>query len=112
MKIGIDIQDTKRMKTIIGTSKMARIFSERELEYLESKNFALQSVAGLYCAKEAYFKALGTGIAHSKLNSVEVLHDERGAPYLEVNSEKCEADKITLSISHTQGIAVAVCVVS
>ena len=34
MRIGIDIQDTKRMKSLPGTSKMERIFSPKEREYI------------------------------------------------------------------------------
>ena len=111
MKIGIDIQDVERMKRLIGTPRMERIFSARELRYLETKNFAPKTMAGLYAAKEAFFKAMGTGVLLSKLNRVEVLHSETGAPYLVCEELLPEGAEVSISISHTGQVAVAVCVV-
>ena len=108
MKIGIDIQQIAKVKSLVGTPRMQRIFSEYELSYIEKKNFAPRTIAGLYCAKEAYFKALGTGVIHNQLNKVEVLHDELGAPYLNLPDKSI---KTTLSISHTKSVAVAVVII-
>ena len=106
MKIGIDIQDTAPFKRLVGTPKMGRMFSAYELEYLATKNFAPQSMAGLFSAKEALFKALGTGIQKSKLSQYEVLHDKNGMPHFDV-----EGLKLSLSISHTKTTAVSVVII-
>ena len=104
MKIGIDIQDVEKVKTLsVGT--LARIFTSRELKYIESKNDSPQTVAGIWAAKEAYFKALGTGIQLSKLGEVEVNHDEYGAPFL------VGMPNTSISISHSGSVSVAVCVI-
>jgi len=108
MKIGIDIQDTDRFVDLIGTKKMEKMFSLPELEYIASKNNSLDTVAGLYCAKEAFFKALGTGIMHNQLNKVSILHDANGAPYIR---SELTSKPVLLSISHTKSTAVAVCIV-
>lgn len=104
MKIGIDIQQITRIDRFVRNGNIGRVFSDTELEYIRGKNYASNTVAGMWCAKEAYFKALGTGLLRSRLKSVEILHDPRGAPYLNIPNT-------TLSISHTADTAVAVCVI-
>ena len=111
MKVGLDIQDISRIKRL-PPERMVRIFSARELLYIQTKNSA-QTVAGLFCAKEAFFKALGCGVKHNKLTDVEILHDECGAPYYNILDDELKnlAPNTTLSISHTKNTAAAVCVV-
>ena len=101
MNIGIDIVDCKRVQNLVNN----KIFSESELDYISKKNFALSTIAGLYAAKEAYFKAKGTGIIKSQLPLVEVGHRVDGQPYF-VNDIQA-----SLSISHTETTAVAVCII-
>ena len=117
MKIGIDIQSTAPMKRFINTDKMARMFTEMEIAYMRDKNFSLATAAGLYCAKEAFFKAIGTGIGSpASMLNVEILHTETGAPYYNIASLIMEKhnignSNISLSISHTKSTAVAVCII-
>ena len=101
MNIGIDIVDCYRVSGLVNK----KIFNEYELEYIAQKNNALSTVAGLYAAKEAYFKAKGTGIIKSQLPEIAVRHRADGQPYY-VNDEKA-----SLSISHTVTTAVAVCII-
>ena len=109
MKIGIDIQDVSKIATLsVGT--LARIFTSREHKYIESKNDAPETVAGIWAAKEAYFKALGIGITHNRMGEVEIRHEDTGAPYLTNEGERISDAHI--SISHTPTTAVAVCVIA
>lgn len=101
MNIGIDIVECERVAGLVSD----KIFSTSELEYIQQKNGALQTVAGLFAAKEAYFKAKGTGILKSKLPEIVVGHYENGQPYF-VNDKQ-----VSLSISHTATTAVAVCII-
>jgi len=110
VKIGIDIQDISRIKKI-KPDHMARIFSVSELEYIGRKNNSPQTIAGLYSAKEAFFKALGAGVQHSKLSQVEIGHDEFGAPKFNLKGSDWAELNTSLSISHTKNTAVAVCVI-
>ncbi len=65
-----------------------KIFTKSEIEYIEKKQYRSNTVAGLYAAKEALLKALGTGIGRGFwLTDVEILHDEQNAPYY-VNTQK------------------------
>ena len=116
MQVGIDIQDTEPIKRFIGTNKMERVFSASELEYIRKKAESSETVAGMFCAKEAFFKAIGKGINISQLRDVEVKHSTLGAPYYHL-SDKLIADNglktanLMLSISHTKNTAVAVCII-
>ena len=114
MKIGIDIIDIERMA--IGKERLARIFTEREMDFFQSKNWEIESIAGLFCAKEAFFKAIGTGVIISQLHDVEVRHNQQGAPFLKlspriISEHHLSTAKIHLSISHAKTVAIAVCVI-
>jgi holo-[acyl-carrier protein] synthase len=116
MKIGIDMIDAERFAGMPAT-KLARMFTAREIEYIKSKNFAPETIAGLFAAKEAYFKALGIGVTPKQLLSIEIIYNELGAPYFS-NSKDLLDDRdgkkmpATLSISHTKTTAVAVCILN
>ena len=115
--IGIDIQDVDRLKDYVGTDKMKRLFSPREIEYIEKKGAALETIAGMFCAKEAFFKAVGSGISFSQLTEVEITHQKTGAPYYRlspalIKQHDLSSANIHLSISHTKTTAVAVCQIS
>lgn len=67
-----------------------------------------------FAAKEAFFKALGTGWRDGLvINEVEVLNDDLGKPYIElrgVTKEMVEAKgvkDIHLSLSHIKTHAIA-----
>lgn len=113
--IGIDIQDTDRFKMYIGTDRMARIFSPRELDYIAGKNNAIETIAGIFCAKEAFLKAIGSGItAIGDLPKIQVDHAPGGAPHYVLPADVIRqydltAAHVELSISHTKTTAVAVC---
>ena len=101
MNIGIDVVECDRVGGIVND----KVFSMEELKYIQSKNSALSTIAGLFAAKEAYFKAKGTGIIKSELPKVIVGHHDNGQPYYVNEPESA------LSISHTNSTAVAVCII-
>ena len=101
MNIGIDIEECERFKSV----HIEKIFSAAELEYIKQRHMASETIAGLYCAKEAYGKAKGFGILKSRLPEIEVAHDENGKPYYKNDKSA------VLSISHTKATAVAVCII-
>ena len=92
---------------------MNRFFTDREIAFIQSKGKnKAQTLAGIFAAKEALAKALGTGIAF-ELKDVEVLHGEAGEPFYSLTGEAARLsgnDRFLLSISHDGGIAGAVCV--
>lgn len=117
VSIGIDIAEVYRIRdTIARTPRFsARVFTDAEREYCESKGAAAaQSYAGRFAAKEAFLKALKTGW-RGKIawQDIEIILDENGAPSLSITGEaavlleKLGANRVHLSMSHTTEHAVA-----
>ncbi len=109
--IGCDIVRVERMaKSVENSNFCQRFFSEAENEYFLLKNYNPQTIAAAFAAKEAFSKALGTGIRGFRLREVEVLHDDMGKPYIRTtgNAQRLAANaKIHLSLSHEREYAAA-----
>src|SRR5699024_1174418 len=73
---------------------------------LKSKNFSVESVAGVFAAKEAMAKAMGEGIGKLGLKNLEIYHENNGKPY-----GKYKNQAFKLSISHEREYAIAVAVI-
>lgn len=99
-KVGTDIVKISRIeKSVKSDSFIKEVYTKRELEHCKkAENFA-----GLFAAKEAYFKALGTGITRP-ICKVEILYNNNGKPYI-ADDENCD-----VSISHDGEYAIAVVV--
>ncbi len=111
--IGLDLCEISRMEHLrMMTRFTERYFTEEEQAYISSKGKnAAQTMAGLFAAKEAFGKALGTGIVFD-LREVEIIHDHAGQPAYRLHGkirEQTEGERFSLSISHDGGIAGAVC---
>ena len=116
--LGTDIIEVERVRKAVAKKNFKdNVFTELEQKYCDGrgKNSAA-SYAARFAAKEAFFKALGTGI-FTRLTDVEVVKDERGAPKinlrgraLALSKEKC-VEKISLSLSHSREFATAVCLI-
>lgn len=90
-----------------------------EEEYLGSDNWKVDSVAGLFASKEAFGKAMGTGISQGvNLREIEIVYDELGAPSYVLHGDTLAEFKARgyseakISISHDGGLAIAFCVIS
>lgn len=106
--MGIDLIGITKVEKILqrhGEKFLEKVFTDDEIKYIEEKQFIPQTVAGIYAAKEAMLKELGTGIGEYSLKDVEVFHDEKGRPY-----GKAGEKLFDISISHEgdYGVAVAV----
>ena len=116
--VGIDIVEVKRLeKALKFQGFLTKYFSENEREYIRKKDFALQTIAGLFAAKESISKALGTGFSQNvNISDIEVLHNENDKPCVNLlNGAKdrlleLKYSAAELSISHERHYAVAVCV--
>ena len=121
MKItcGTDIIEIDRIKDAIekeGFKK--RVYTEKEIEYCESKNVQkYQSYSGRFAAKEAIFKALSILIEDKykiKWTDFEIINDEEGKPNVQINTDiidKSLIKNIDISISHCKEYATAVCII-
>ncbi len=112
---GIDIIEIARIKNAIDKNKsfLKKIFSSSEREYIESRKGNINTIAGLFAAKEAVSKALGSGIRGFKWTDLEILHNELGKPEVMLKGKAKEIalrkgiEKMHLSISHNQESAIA-----
>lgn len=107
--IGIDLVDLDHMAAVL--KKQPRIYqrilttSEIVLYEARSSKRKLEFLAGRYAAKEAFSKAMGTGIGKTvTFQNISVLNDDKGCPY--VNESPFDG-KIFVSISHSKRTAAA-----
>lgn len=118
--LGCDLCDVGRVRGVWerqGERFLAMTFTEAEQEYCLRMRDPAPFLAARFAAKEAVSKAFGTGIgAELGWRSIEVAHDERGAPVvrLDAGGEALLAARgasgVMLTLSHTDTTAMAVAV--
>ncbi len=114
--VGIDIIEVKRIRDIMvkyGDKFFQRILTKNEIDYCKSyKANPEVHFAGRFASKEAYSKAIGTGISKNfGWKDIEILNDKLGKPYINhVKESEYTNDKFEISISHTHDYACAVVV--
>lgn len=108
--IGIDICNISRFSKMGNLDKfLEKYFTENERKYILKSGNRFETIAGIFSAKEAFVKALGTGFGSVKPSFVEVLHHDGGQPYIKFNFEdKIKIKKVGLSISHDGDYAISV----
>lgn len=118
MKIltGTDIIEINRIKESIeslGENFKNKIYTEKEVEYCESKrNAKYQHYAGRFAAKEAIFKAISELLEDKfevSWKDAEILNDEQGKPRVTFTSKRLQEkiENIDISISHCKEYATA-----
>ena len=105
---GIDIEELASIQNAVEKRKgfAQRVLTDKEMERFSSLKGRRQVeyLAGRWSAKEAFSKAMGTGIGKLGFQDLEVLNNERGAPYF---SKSPFSGKVWLSISHTDQFVTA-----
>lgn len=118
--IGTDIVSFDRFQRFIDEnnhSLLQRLFTEQELTVCRTKKGTAACYAARFAAKEAFLKALGTGLRDGlSWLDIEVINDPLGKPELQLTGkarivfEDCKLSKAFLSLSHDGGYAVAMVV--
>lgn len=117
--IGIDLCSIERIEKSMNEKFLARFYTPEERRYILSRGqMGAQSAAAMFAAKEAFLKAIGTGIGREiTLGDVGVSHTELGAPVYALGEKAQEAmlvlgaSQALLSLTHEDGMAAAVCVI-
>lgn len=117
--IGTDIVQVNRMEKWIEKAEMIeRFFNPAEKKDRGSKSLLCQHYAARFAAKEAFSKALGTGITGFSLQDVYITNDESGKPFLNVKDsaadvlkERCGECKLHVSLSHEKEYATAIVII-
>ena len=115
---GTDIIEVCRIKESIerkGDNFLNKIYTEKEIEYCNSKNnMKYQHFAARFAAKEAIFKAISNMLKDKyeiTWKDVEILNDENGRPYVHFLNNDYNIKQIDISISHLKEYAVANCII-
>ena len=111
--IGLDLCEISRMEALLADERfLRRCFTDAERTYILSRGLSAgQTMAGMWAAKEALLKALGTGIS-LPLTDIEILHTESGQPHYHLTGRALEASRggtFLLTITHEALMAAAVC---
>ena len=120
--IGSDIVEINRIKKALRNKNFKKkIFSSGEIKTIENKPNKTASYAKRFAAKEAFSKALGTGISNGiSFKDISVINNKKGKPYIElfgktksvVKSILKKKYKIFLSLSDEKNYALAMVVIS
>lgn len=106
--IGIDIAELGRIRKIIARQERfpERILTPREIAVFNAlpEKRKAEYLAGRFAAKEAFSKAVGTGIGERlSFQDIEIEKDELGKPFI----SRPFKEGVHLSISHSKEYAVA-----
>ncbi|MBN1957644.1 MAG: holo-ACP synthase [Desulfuromonadales bacterium] len=114
--LGTDLARIDRFKKFLepGNKVLERIFTDQEREYSLAKRDPTPHLAARFAAKEAFMKALGTGLRDGLAwRQLEVVCDSLGCPSLTVGGVAAEmlanrgVHHIHLNYSHDGDYAVA-----
>ncbi len=119
MDVGIDILDIARMERIADKDVFySKYFTKTEEKYIRQSSNIAQVLAGYYSCKEAFLKAIGIGIGRGiDLKDIEIAYTELGRPIIKLNDkakiifDKLGYKNISISISDSHSITVAICIV-
>ena len=121
--IGTDIVSVNRIKKSLKNKNFInRIFNEKEILKCKKTKNSINCYAKRFAAKEAFSKALGTGISDGiNFNEIIVLNKNSGKPYINIIGQtkkilnkkfKRKKSKISLSLSDEKKYAVAFVTIS
>mgnify|MGYP000876151026 FL=1 len=113
--LGIDAVDISRIQHWLeDPGLIARFFHPQELTDTKNKGHsAAYSLAARFAAKEAYGKALGTGLRGITLKNILVINNPDGKPELVlfgdalISFQRTEGTHIHLSLTHESNMAIA-----
>ncbi len=121
--IGTDIVEVNRIKkSIKKKSFLTRLYNKEEISKCKKTINTYHCFAKRFAAKEAFSKALGTGISKGIcFNEIVVLNEKNGKPFIRlINGTKKNVEKklkkkkykISLSLSDETNFAVAFVTIS
>ena len=121
--IGTDIISIDRIKNSLKNKNfIKRVYNEKEIFKCKKLSTSINCFAKRFAAKEAFSKALGTGISNGiKFNEIIILNKKSGKPYINITGQtkkilfkkfKGKKSKISLSLSDEKKYAVAFVTIS
>ena len=118
---GVDIVEIERIEAALSRHEdrmKRRLFTESERAYCEARHTPVMHYAARFAAKEAFSKAIGTGMAQGLgWQDVAVVNLPTGEPRLELSPrartllEERGANHAHVTLSHSHSVAVAVVII-
>jgi holo-[acyl-carrier protein] synthase len=119
VKVGVDLIEIERIERTLARYPRfrERVFTDAEQAYCDSRPNPAQHYAARFAGKEAVGKALGFGVARAfAWKDVEIAGRPKPAVSLSGRldswSRRVGTGSIDLSLTHSKGLAAAVCVVA
>ncbi len=117
--LGVDIVNIKRMEHWMEVDGIVeRFFNPGEIDAVKDRgSSAVLSLAARFAAKEAFGKALGTGLKGIRLTDIEVRNNHNGRPDIVLHRTALKVfrdgggGKMHLSLTHEKEMAVAVVII-
>jgi holo-[acyl-carrier protein] synthase len=120
--IGTDIVDVNRIKRSLKNKNILnRLFSKEEISKCNKLNNSINCYAKRFAAKEAFSKALGTGISNGvNFNEIIVMNKKNGKPFIKLKGKTMQMIKkkfkknvnFFLTLSDEKKFAIAFIVIS
>jgi len=121
--IGTDIVRVDRIKNSLKNKNfIKRVYNQKEIFKCKKLSTSTNCFAKRFAAKEAFSKALGTGISKGiNLNEIVILNKKSGKPYINITGQtkkillkkfKGKKSKISLSLADEKKYAVAFVTIS
>ena len=113
--IGIDIVSINRIEKMINKFDIKaknRFMTKNEQKWAIKSS----SIAGIWASKEAFSKAIGTGIGKEfNFLDIEIYKNKLGKPHIKILNEnlknKLKNKKIDISITHDGGFAISAVII-
>lgn len=118
--LGIDLIEVERVAVKISKEAGFRelVFSTKEIGYCEKKTNKFEHYAARFAAKEAFFKAIGTGWRKdTAFNEIEIINNTDGKPEIfflgktAATIAEMTLGKIFVSLSHVKTMAIAMVII-
>lgn len=107
--IGVDIIEISRIFDAVrhfGDKFLDRVYTKHEKAYCKKfKTLRYPELAVRFAAKEAYAKALGTGMRGIHWKQIGIVNDKRGKPQIAFEGQVLK--NVQVSLSHSNNFAVA-----
>lgn len=116
LSVGVDLVDVARFRAVAGSHPrvLDKLFSPAERAGCLGPN-RMEQLAARFAAKEAAFKALGSGYPTMGYRDVIVAGSPSGKPHLELRGRALELARgrsSAVSITHSAGLAFAEVILS
>ena len=115
--IGVDIISISRVKQAIeefGEEFLKQKLTNREINQCRNKSDYFASISARLAAKEAFYKALGTGLSNQhSWDSIEILNGKWGNPSVHFVEDgfSVSQEQLLVSLSHETDYAIAFVVI-